>query len=261
MPWGCTMGVNTPVRVWPVLHCSVLPCMPAMQARQQRGATLLIILIMVLLMAILGSLAVRSSLSGLKIATHSQIQAVLLANSDAALFYIENPKLIARQLAQDGMFSYFQAAEHSQDELVFCYRAKSSTFFSLHQASVIRSGQPNTELGINGFCRATDYATGRPAVLSQIYVQKNTQATPPLSQLVQGSSLGQSALPNISQQISVTVISVLPSFSKITTAQIEGCFKHAAAAVSACFAQYNVPYNTQHADYIVGGHTIIQTAS
>lgn len=227
----------------------------------QQGATLLIILIMVLLMAVLGGWALRSSMGGLKVATHSQIQALLLANSDAALFHIENPSQVARQLAQDGNFSYFDAAEHSQDQLVFCYRANATTLLSLHQASVISSGRPNKQRGMQGFCRATDYATARPALLSQIYLEKNTQPAEPLSQLVQGSSLGQSALPNVSQQISVTVISVLPSFSNIRAEQIEACFQHVAATVSACFAQYSVPYNTQHADYRVSGHTVIQAAS
>lgn len=264
MPWGCKVAASHSVRIWHRAAGSAwlnwLPLRPERLSRQ-RGATLLIILIMVLLMAVLGSLALRSSIGGLKIATQSQIQALLLANSDAALFDIENPKLVARQLAQDGMFSYFEAAEHSQDQLVFCYRANTTVLFSLHQASVISSGKVNSRLGIKGFCRAKDYATARPVLLSQIYLQKNTQLAAPLSQLVQGSSLGQSALPNISQPISVTVISILPSFSKITAAQIEDCFKQSAALVSACFAEYNVPYNTQHADYIVAGHTIIQSAS
>jgi len=45
----------------------------------------------------------------------------------------------------------------------------------------------------------------------------------------------------------------LPSFSSASKAEIEACFKERAANVSRCFEDLNIPYNTQRADYVVGG--------
>lgn len=220
---------------------------------KQQGMTLIIVLILILLITAVSTLAVRSSIVGLKVATNSQIQALLMENSDTALFTIEDPKVVARQLAQDGMFSYFNAAENSEDELVFCYRAASPDFFRLEQASVISPNGATGKIGEQGFCKSNQFASGRSAVLAQIYLVKNMESAAPLSQLTQGTSLGQSLLPIVSHQIGVTVISVLPSFSNISRTQLEDCFKKRASQVSQCFNQYNVPYNTQHADYVVGG--------
>lgn len=97
--------------------------------RQQQGATLIIVLIVLVIVTILGTIAVKSGILGLKIATNSQVNALLLENSDAALFNIENPDQVARQLALDGMFAYFNSAANSDDELVFCYRSEQNSFF------------------------------------------------------------------------------------------------------------------------------------
>ncbi len=220
---------------------------------RQQGMTLIIVLILILLITAVSTLAVRSSIVGLKVATNSHIQALLMENSDAALFNMEDPRLVARQLAQDGMYSYFTASENGEDELVFCYRAAATDFFRLDQASVITPNGVTTKIGEQGFCKANQFATGRAAILAQVYLKKNLESSAPLSQLIQGTSLGQSLLPIASHQIGVTVISVLPSFSQISSAQLEACFKKRASEVSQCFNQYNVPYNTQHADYVVGG--------
>jgi len=220
---------------------------------KHQGATLIMVLLLLLLITVVSTLALHSSMSGLKVATNSQIQALLLENSDAALFNIEDPRAVARQLAEDGMFSYFNRSENSEDELVFCYRATSNHFFQFDQSSAITPNGMTSKLGDRGFCKSNQFATGRSAVLAQIYVKKNIEVSAPLSQLPQGISLGQAILPSISHQIGVTVISVLPSFSSISSAELEACFKKKSSEVSLCFNQYNVPYNTQHADYVVGG--------
>ncbi|TCM70962.1 hypothetical protein EC844_101236 [Acinetobacter calcoaceticus] len=220
----------------------------------QRGATLIIVLVLLVLMAIIGTVATRSSILSLKIATNSQIQALLMENSDAVLFNIEDPQALNRQLAQDGMFSYFNSAEHSENELVFCYRADADAFFKISHASAIRpNGTIDPKKGLNGFCKNNDFSSGRSAVLSQVYLKKILLESAPLTQVVKGMSLGQATLPIVSHHVNVTVISILPSFSDISSTQIEQCFQKTAAEVSQCFNQYNVPYNTQHAQYVVGG--------
>ncbi len=112
--------------------------------KQQQGATLITVLIILVLVTVLGTIAVKTGILGLKIATNSQVNALLLENSDAALFNVENPDDVARQLALDGMFAYFNSAANADDELVFCYRASESSFFSLNKASAITNNGATT---------------------------------------------------------------------------------------------------------------------
>ncbi len=105
--------------------------------KQQQGATLITVLIILVLVTVLGTIAVKTGILGLKIATNSQVNALLLENSDAALFNVENPDDVARQLALDGMFAYFNSAANADDELVFCYRASESSFFSLSRSLML----------------------------------------------------------------------------------------------------------------------------
>lgn len=221
--------------------------------KQQQGATLITVLIILVLVTLLGTIAVKSGILGLKIATNSQVNALLMGNSDSALFNIENPDQVARQLALDGMFAYFNSSANANDELVFCYRASENSFFKLSKASAIAADGSTTKIGVDGFCKANQFAMGRSAVLSQVYLTKNVTTSTPFGGAPKGTSLGQSNVPVTTHNIGATVISVLPSFAGATSSQIEGCFKQRASAVGACFDGLGIPYNMQHSDYTVGG--------
>lgn len=222
--------------------------------KKQIGSALIVVLIVVVLIVLIGTLAVRSGIVGLKLATNSQVQALLLENSNAALFNLENPDQVARQLAGDGMYSYFNNDANARDELVFCYRANQNSFFAMQRASVIDPQGATTKNGVAGFCKANQFSTGRSAVISQVYLRKNIENVDPLDLAPIGTSLGSSLenIPLVSNNISATVISVLPSFSSAKNADIEGCFRRKASEVSGCFENLNIPFNTQHADYMVG---------
>lgn len=223
---------------------------------KNQGSTLVIVLIILVLVTFVGTMAVRSGTFGLRLATNSQIQALLLESSNAALFNLENPAQVERQMARDGMFSYFDANDNAEDELIFCYRASQKNFFSMQNASAIRRDGSTTKIGVTGFCKATQFATGRSAVLSQVYLSKHVAEgeSQAFGNVVQGTSLGATSnnIPMVSNNISATVISILPSFSSATNVRIEDCFKKNSAEVSQCFKDLNIPFNTQHADYIVG---------
>jgi len=66
--------------------------------KQQQGVTLIVVLIILVIVTLLGTIAVKTGILGLKIATNSQVSALLMENSDAALFNIENPSEVERQL-------------------------------------------------------------------------------------------------------------------------------------------------------------------
>ena len=219
--------------------------------KQQKGATLITVLVILIVITLLGTIAVKMGIVGLKIATNSQVNALLLENSDSALFNVENPDQIERQLALDGMFAYFNSA--ADDELVFCYRAAQNAFYDFSKASAIAADGTTTKIGVDGFCKANQFAMGRSAVLSQVYLTKNATTSTPFGGVPKGTSLGQSNVPVTMHNIGATVISVLPSFAGATTTQIENCFKQRASAVGACFDGLGIPYNMQHSDYTVGG--------
>ena len=222
--------------------------------KKQLGSALIIVLVILVLVTLIGTLAVRSGILGLKLATNSQVSALLLENSDSALFNIENPDQVARQLALDGMFAYFNSSANADDELVFCYRAAQASFYSFSKASAITADGTTTKIGVDGFCKANQFAMGRSAVLSQVYLTKSSTVSAPFGSVPKGTSIGQSNVPATSNNIGATVISVLPSFAGATTTQIENCFKQRASAVGACFDGLGIPYNMQHSDYTVGGH-------
>ena len=221
--------------------------------KQQKGATLITGLVILIVITLLGTIAVKMGIVGLKIATNSQVNALLLENSDSALFNIENPAEVERQLALDGMFAYFNSSANADDELVFCYRAAQNAFYDFSKASAIAADGTTTKIGVDGFCKANQFAMGRSAVLSQVYLTKSSTVSAPFGSVPKGTSIGQSNVPATSNNIGATVISVLPSFAGATTTQIENCFKQRASAVGACFDGLGIPYNMQHSDYVVGG--------
>ena len=221
--------------------------------KKQLGSALIIVLVILVLVTLIGTLAIRTGIWGLKLATNSQIQALLLENSNSALFNLEDPSQVARQLALDGMFAYFNSAANADDELVFCYRAAQNAFYDFSKASVIAADGTTTKIGVDGYCKANQFAMGRSAVLSQVYLTKSSTVSAPFGSVPKGTSIGQSNVPATTNNIGATVISVLPSFAGATTTQIENCFKQRASAVGACFDGLGIPYNMQHSDYTVGG--------
>ena len=54
---------------------------------KQEGATLIVVLILLVIITMIGTLAIRSSLTTLNIATNSQAQQLLVQNSDSAIFW------------------------------------------------------------------------------------------------------------------------------------------------------------------------------
>lgn len=219
---------------------------------KQSGTVLLLVLVVIVFISAVATIAVRSSMLALRLSSNHQIQALLLESSDAVLFALEDPQLIDQQFNERGVLGYFNRDDHAQDQLVFCYRAQSTTFIDMQRAGVIRADGSIDPQTTQGFCRADQYATGRATVLSQLYMKKNNTPLSAFSFTPLGSSLGQTAFAPKSEQIAVTVISILPNFSGRSGSEIESCFQRAAQQVMTCFARLNIPFNLQHADYSAG---------
>lgn len=228
---------------------------------KHKGSTLIIVLVILLLITVIGTIAIRSGILSLKISTNTQIQALLLENSNAALFNIEDPGLVERRFASNGMFAYFTLDENRDDQLVFCFKADQTSFFTLQNASVISADGSIGKKGTAGYCKATWFASGRSAVLSQVYLSKLEKEADPLAHFSLGTTVGGGKVPSLSQNISATVISVLPSFSSASTTDIETCFNKSRSEVASCFKTLSIPFNIQHADYTVTSSPLLNTPS
>lgn len=226
--------------------------------KSQQGSTLVMVLVVLLLITLIGTMAMRESLLNLRLSTGVQITSLLLNTNDAGLFELEDPNKIKVRLAAQNMYGYFDDDTNADDELVFCYRADQSSVFNLRRASVINS----TKRGTGGYCGASTFATGRSAVLSQIYLRKlSAPTTDSLSSQVQGNDIGTKDTTSSFRRIGATVISVLPSFANISPSQITGCFRKSAIKTSTstkannvelCFQAANIPYNVQYSEYNIG---------
>lgn len=236
--------------------------------KHQQGSTLIIVLVVLLLITIIGTIAMRGSMLGLRLSTSGQISNILIESSDAAIFNLQDPdKVIARMSAQQ-MYGHFDMPANAQDELVFCYLANESQMYAVNRASIIGS----SKLGTRGYCRANTFATGRDAVVSQVYLRKISAASSAgnvLNNHTKGSDVGGGSdkLTNI-KTMSATVISIMPTFVNVTDTLVQGCFRRTAdsrrvvagvresspyhSTVATCFRGLNVPYNIQYAEYQVG---------
>jgi hypothetical protein len=246
---------------------------------KETGATLVVVLILLVIITIIGTLAVKSSLTALNIATNSQAQQLLVQNSDSALFNVENPALLTRNLAYDGLFGFIKSDVNKGKELVFCYRGGQSKFFTLSSASVmmwVSGTQPtNNSFSTNGYCRLNGtgdfFTSGRQAVMTQVALKvqldpssESAGLDDPFEFMQRGTDTESAKVDN-AERIMVTAVSIVPALTSASDTDINNCFsKHmnqviipngvtAASgfdkSVSQCLQDLGVPVNTQITEY------------
>ena len=201
--------------------------------KNQIGATLIIVLLLLVAITIIGSLAVRSSILSLKVATVSQAQQLLMQNSDAALFKVEDPSQLIKNMALNGMFGYIKGEDNVGKELVFCLKSDNANFFNLSKSSLINwSGTGTTidpaGLGSDGFCKIASgfYTSGRNTVITQIAV-KAMDATDAIAfQHMQKGTDPDSSKKDPAQMYTIYVTSVFPGLAAkdVKDKDINECF-------------------------------------
>lgn len=236
--------------------------------KHQQGSTLIIVLVVLLLITIIGTIAMRGSMLGLRLSTSGQISNILIESSDAAIFNLQDPDKVTARMSTQQMYGHFDMPENVQDELVFCYLANRPQMYEVNRVSVIGS----SKLGQRGYCRANSFATGRDAVVSQVYLRKITTASSSgnvLDNLMAGSSIGGASSQYANMKtMAATVVSIMPTFVNANDTQVQRCFRRTAdsrrvvagvsessayhSTVATCFRGLNVPYNIQYAEYQVG---------
>jgi len=186
--------------------------------KNQVGATLIIVLLLLVAITLIGSLAIRSSVLSLKVSTMSQAQQLLLQNSDAALFKIEDPAQLMRSMALNGMFGYIKGEDNVGKELVFCFKSENMDFFSLSKSSLISwngSSITNDGLGSTGFCKMESgfFTSGRSAVITQIAVKAMDTKDAIAFQHMQKGTDPESSKKDPAQMYTIYATSIFPNLS------------------------------------------------
>lgn len=174
----------------------------------QKGSTLIIVLMIVLLITIIGTLAIRQSVSSLKLVSNNQMQTLLLQNSDAALMAFQNPAFQKHIAATNGIVGFFKNENNRDAELVMCFEGTEP--FQLSNASYRLNSTSFVNMATgSGACHKDSVSSGRSAVVTQVYIKRETeQVTVPFADLARGTeSLGAKTENNI--RLRVYVISVM----------------------------------------------------
>lgn len=239
----------------------------AIPALYQRGATLIVVLVLLVMITIVGTWAIRGSITSLNIATNAQAQALLQQTSDAVFVNLENTTSNSLKFANmrigDGMLAYVMRPENKNKELVLCIRGSTTDNFagSRYGSVIYWNGSTinNSELGKNGFCktgRLLDFLSKRAAVMTQVSVRA-APAEKDWEHMISGDDKETSKRKDI-QKVVITSTSLLPSLSSTATSKINECLSNYTSfydevakqdTVTDCLAKNNVPYNTQVMEY------------
>ena len=242
----------------------------------QQGSTLIVVMILLLAVTIIGTMAVRQGVLSLGVATNSQAQQLLMQNSDAAFFNVEQESNLIQSLTASGMFGYMNGATNKDKELVFCFRGDQEKFFDINKASIMEwlsgTAPVNNTLGTDGYCDARPSATnfftsGRKATMTQVAVKFSTQTnSDPFFGAVLGTDDEQVKLER-SKPVKVFAVSVMPTLTKADPDAINNCFKSkmnevtipsgvsaaagATQSVTACLSSLNVPFVSHVTEYVI----------
>lgn len=197
----------------------------------QQGATLIVVLMILLMVTIVGSLAIRTAMTSLNIATNTQVGQFLSQTADTPINQVYTSDL-SKMVDLSGVIGMALADSKNNPgkEYVFCYRPLSTQKFgsSLNVVSIIakadKSGldSSRTEGSVGAFCDLdADFGSKRQAVVTQIAVKIPTDVsadTAPGALLGRGTNLSEGTIMprNVveQQRIRVTTTAVIPAFTK-----------------------------------------------
>lgn len=239
-----------------------------MKRKLEQGSTLIIVLLLLLIITVVGTLAIRQSLTSLNIATNSQAQQLLMQSSDAVLYRLGAVGFASTSGSPTSLLGY--ALQNQGKEVVFCFRSQinPATTFSVANTSLLKWNDGNTDItvdGISGFCNlstSNDYASKRKAQLTQVAITVNpvsNTTVKPLQFINLGSDLESLGKLDTEQtkKIRVYVTSILPNLATASATDITACLRRpneqplsgTATTISSCLEGLGVPYNTQVQDF------------
>jgi len=213
--------------------------------KSQSGAALIVVLLFLMLIILVGVIAVRSSMTSLKLATSDQVDTLLLTASDNTNKNIENiineekyDDESAKILGPLGFFGYFMnvgATSNRGDQVVFCYRPRENYFFKMSEATVLTPTNKSKIIGgsdaSGGFCQvnnAKDFVNARQNVMTQISVTRpNTVSVPvtPFEHVPLGKSISTEDGTSVSPSFRIHSTSFLPALGNAAEKDITECLK------------------------------------
>lgn len=244
------------------------------ELHSQSGSTLITVLFILIIITIVGVMATRSGIFGLKLATSSQVIQILNQNTDAAFIPIEDKNKIQSYLLGTNLFGYPKMDSNRNKELIFCYKGKETSFFSLRRASMVyidgSSKLDTDDLGVAGYCQYADgfFSSGRSAAMTQVSIRigNSTSAKPkPFDGVPEGTD-SESGKVDEPKRLIATVISVMPVLSSASADEVNACMQRVSyvdpaitniskedkVTVSECLSGLGIPYTTQISEYSLG---------
>lgn len=231
----------------------------------QNGATLIVVLMFLLLIIVVGVIAVRNSMTSLRLATSDQVDTLLLTTSDTSNKNIENiindPAYSSEKaniLGSLGFFGYFLntgATSNRGDQVMFCYRPRQSYFFKMSEATITTpSGQSKLigGAGSSGFCRpseADDFVNARQNVMTQVSVTRpNTQSLPvtPFGNVPLEITINSEDATSSSPSFRIHSTSFLPAMSNVSDAKISECLRKPSENAASFVAEIDEDDSTQN---------------
>lgn len=231
----------------------------------QSGATLIVVLLFLLLIIVVGVVAVRGSMTSLRLATSDQVDTLLLTTSDTSNKNIENiindPTYSSEKaniLGPLGFFGYFLntgATSNRGDQVLFCYRPRQNYFFKMSEATInTPSGQSKLigGAGSGGFCRpsqADDFVNARQNVMTQVSVTRpNTQSLPvtPFGNVPLEITINSDDATSSSPSFRIHSTSFLPALSNVSDAKITECLKKPSENATSFVATIDEDDSTQN---------------
>ena len=222
-------------------------------SHSQEGATLIAVLLFLMLIILVGVIAVKSSITSLRLATSEQVDTLLLTSSDNTNKNIENiineakyENESVKLLGPLGFFGYFMnigATSNRGDQVVFCYRPRKNYFFSMSEATVLTPSNKSKLIGganaSGGFCQvnnAEDFVNARQNVMTQVSVTRpNTVSIPvtPFGHVPLGQSITSDNAASSSPNFRIHSTSFLPALSSASDSEITECLKKPSENASA----------------------------
>lgn len=212
-----------------------------MSKKSQEGVTLIVVLLFLMLITLVGIMAVKRSTTDLKVATADQVDTFLLNSSDSANKRIE--KVFDNDTDQDykdavikgsGMFGYYLSevgSTNRDDQYVFCYNPRLSSFGQLSQASIVKPNGSLVMTSSSGYCdisKSASYASARSNVVTQVNITRPSKAVVGqggFKSVTQGSGIQANKPANESAVFDIRSTSILPSISNASKSQINNCLK------------------------------------
>lgn len=228
--------------------------------KHERGSTLIVVLMILLLITIVGTLAIRQSISSLKLVSNNQMQTLLLQNADAALLKFQRPETTQTIAGANGIIGFFKNEDNWNKELIFCFKGNAP--FALSNASWLywqnTTKQSQLMATGGGACQAGDSSSGRSQVVTQVHIKRAASTSQPFSDLARGTDTNSAKTEN-SMRLRVYVTSVMKGLLANPSNDLfdanTGCLNKSIEPPSGvqglvqCLKSKNILYSTQVAEY------------